>query len=136
MGNGASVPVQDTVAQVVGDAQVVTRAQCRALSAQLGWLGDIGDWTDDVFPSSDAAAVIPIGKLLSKLEKEREKEADHSRVRKAREAAQKAKGDMLFATALAAPGVDGLSALPETLRNGIVPRDTEEVRPRVCVRRT
>ncbi len=127
---GAPESLQDAVSSAVaalGDR--VTREQCRELSRRLKWSGNVEEFIDVVFDEDEET--ISKTKVLKKALAERLMEDR----KKHEKDILREKGEATFSATLKKPGVDGLSALPPELRDGVVPCDTDEVRllcARVC----
>eukprot|EP00750_Incisomonas_marina_P008541 INCI1551.4.p1 GENE.INCI1551.4~~INCI1551.4.p1 ORF type:complete len:454 (-),score=83.53 INCI1551.4:497-1858(-) len=117
---GAAASVQDLV-QALGDE--VSKDECRTLSKNLFWTGDVEDWIEDIFDGE----TISKAKINRKIAKEQEKlhraqQKEEARVKEI----NRQKGQRIYADALASEKVAGLSALPANFRDGVVPRDTAE----------
>ena len=120
---GAAASVQDLV-QALGDE--VSKDECRTLSKNLFWTGDVEDWIEDIFDGE----TISKAKINRKIAKEQEKlhraqQKEEARVKEI----NRQKGQRIYADALASEKVAGLSALPANFRDGVVPRDTAEASP-------
>ena len=126
MGNTMSLDGSAALVAALGDS--VTSEQCRELSRQLQWSGDIDDFIRDAFDDG-GRDTISSKSVLAKLQRELTKVAkDRADLHRQKEIL-KQKAENMYKNALAQPGVDGLSALPGNFRDAPVPRDTREVRP-------
>lgn len=123
---GAAASVQDLV-QGLGDQ--VTKDECRTLSQALSWKGDIEDWILDVF-DDDTISKAKVNNKLAREQRKVAKQQQEAEIERGRtKEVSRVKGERIYNDAMDSKEVAGLSALPASFRDGVVPRDTTEVNP-------